>query len=69
VGNPTSTCPEEFDPKAEPFGPMTCTKCGHAMTRANYEASLVKMVAKTAGKKVQEGLVLAPGRVNTEKNS
>ena len=47
--------PEKFDPKAEPFGPMTCAKRGHSMTHADYEASLVKMVAKTAGEKFKKG--------------
>ena len=42
--------PEQFDPKAEPFGPMTCTTCGHSMTHTDYEASIVRVVAKTAGK-------------------
>ena len=46
--------PEGFDPKAEPFGPMTCTKGGHVMTRDDYEALLVKMVAKTAGRKFKK---------------
>ena len=46
--------PEKFDPKAEPFGPMTCTKCGHAMTHADYEASIVRVVAKTAGKRFKK---------------
>ena len=47
--------PEKFDPKAEPFGPMTCSKCGHSMTHADYEASIVRVVAKTAGEKFKKG--------------
>ena len=47
--------PEKFDPKAEPFGPMTCTNCGHAMTLVDYEASIVRVVAKTAGKRFKKG--------------
>ena len=47
--------PEKFDPKAEPFGPMTCTTCGHAMTLVDYEGSIVRVVAKTAGKRFKKG--------------
>ncbi len=45
---------EDFERSAEPFGPITCTKCGHAVTRAEYEASLVKMVAKSAGERFKK---------------
>ena len=47
--------PDDFDAVAEPFGPMTCTACGHAITRADYEGSLVKMVAKAAGERFKKG--------------
>ena len=53
-GHTRFNVPDDFDALAEPFGPMTCTTCGHAMTRADYEASLVKMVAKSAGKRFKK---------------
>ena len=54
-GNTFFDVPEDFDVLAEPFGPMTCTQCGLAVTRADYEAALVKMVAKTAGETFKKG--------------
>jgi len=54
-GNTFFDVPEDFDVLAEPFGPVTCTQCGLAMTHADYEAALVKMVAKTAGETFKKG--------------
>jgi len=41
-GECQNSMPGRFDPTSEPFGPVTCMVCGHAFTRAEYEAGLAE---------------------------
>ena len=34
-----------FDPEAEPFGPVTCMVCGHEFTKDEYMAGLKARLA------------------------
>ncbi len=35
-GENQNTLPGDFDPQAEPFGPVHCMVCGHAFEQAEY---------------------------------
>ena len=37
-----NTLPGDFDPEAEPFGPVHCMVCGHAFSKSEYLGGLDK---------------------------
>ena len=47
-GEAQNILPENFDPEADPFGPVSCMVCGQYFTQDDYLAGLKKRLAEMA---------------------
>ena len=45
-GEAQNVTPGDFDPQAEPFGPLTCMVCGHEFTRDEYMTGMKARLAE-----------------------